>query len=70
MLCLSQGMMGQLTSLGLVEESNIENKKNEIKRGFYFIPEIKFVGENMLYAGTPTGLYKCDISNLDAVQWE
>lgn len=25
MLCLSQGMMGQLTSLGLVEESNIEN---------------------------------------------
>lgn len=24
----------------------------------------------MLYAGTPTGLYKCDISNLDAVQWE
>ena len=70
LLCLSQGMMAQLTSLGLVEESNIENRKNEIRRGFYFIPEIKFVGENMLYAGTPTGLYKCDISSLDAVKWE
>ena len=70
MLFAVQGMMAQLTSLGLVEESNVEGKKNEIKRGLYFIPEITFVGENMLYAGTPTGLYKCDISNLDAVQWE
>ena len=65
-----QGMMAQLASLGLVKESNVQDKKNEIKRGLYFIPEITFVGENMLYAGTPTGLYKCDISNLDAVQWE
>ena len=65
-----QGMMAQLASLGLVKESNVQDKKNEIKRGQYFIPEITFVGENMLYAGTPTGLYKCDISNLDAVQWE
>lgn len=69
-LFVSQGMMAQLISLGLVEESNIENKKDEIRRGFYFIPEITFVGENMLYAGTPSGLYKCDISNLDVVQWE
>ena len=70
MLFVAQGMMAQLISLGLVEESNIENKKNEIRRGFYFIPEITFVGENMLYAGTPSGLYKCDISNLDAVEWK
>ena len=70
MLFAVQGMMAQLTSLGLVDESNVQDKKNEIKRGLYFIPEITFVGENMLYAGTPTGLYKCDISNLDAVQWE
>ena len=70
MLFAVQSMMAQLTSLGLIEESNVEGKKNEIKRGYYFIPEITFVGENMLYAGTPTGLYKCDISNLDAVQWE
>ena len=67
MLFAVQSMMAQLTSLGLIEESNVEGKKNEIKRGYYFIPEITFVGENMLYAGTPTGLYKCDISNLDAV---
>lgn len=70
MLFAVQSMMAQLISLGLVEESNIENKKNEIRRGFYFIPEITFVGNNMLYAGTPTGLYRCNISNLDAVEWE
>ena len=70
MLFAVQSMMAQLTSLGLIEESNVQDKKNEIKRGLYFIPEITFVGENMLYAGTPTGLYKCNISNLDAVQWE
>lgn len=69
MLFIVQGSMAQLISLGLVEESNIENKKDEIRRGFYFIPEITFIGENMLYAGTPSGLYKCDVSNLDAVQW-
>ena len=65
MLFAVQGMMAQLTSLGLIEESNVQDKKNEIKRGYYFIPEIKFVGKNELYAGTPTGLYKCNISNLD-----
>ncbi len=44
MLFAVQGMMAQFTSLGLVEESNVEGKKNEIKRGYYFIPEIMFVG--------------------------
>lgn len=68
---ITQSMMAQLISLGLVEESNVENKKNEIKRGYScFIPEVKFIGGSMLYAGTPSGLYKCNISNLDAVQWE
>ena len=70
MLFAVQGMMAQLTSLGLIEESNVQDKKSEIERGYYFIPEITFVDESMLYAGTPTGLYKCNISNLDDVQWE
>ena len=68
MLFAVQGMMAQLTSLGLVEESKIG--KDAAYAHTFFIPEIKFVGESMLYTGTPTGLYKCDIGNLDAVQWE
>ena len=68
MLFAVQGMMAQLTSLGLVEEAKIG--KETAYGHTFFIPEIKFVGKNELYAGTPTGLYKCDIGNLDAVQWE
>lgn len=67
MFFIAQGMMAQLTSLGLVEESKIGQEVAYAHS--FFIPEIKFVGENELYVGTPTGLYKCDISNLDAVQW-
>lgn len=67
-----QGVKAQLFSLGLVEESNIEKEiPNGIKRGyFYFIPEIKFIGDNLLYVGTPNGLYKCDISVPTSVEWE
>ncbi len=68
---ITQSMMAQLISLGLVEESNVENKKNEIKRGYsYFIPELKFGEDNSLYAGTPTGLYKCNLSNPEDIEWE
>ena len=68
---ITQSMMAQLISLGLVEESNVENKKNEIKRGYsYFIPELKLGEDNSLYAGTPTGLYKCNLSNPEDIEWE
>ena len=72
MFFIAQGLMAQLISLGLVEESNIEKEiPNGIKRGyFYFTPELQFVSDNQLYAGTPNGLYRCNISSPNAVKWE
>ena len=56
----AQTMMAQLTSLGLVEESNIlKPKKEGIKyRYMNYIPELSFVDE-YLYVATPDGLYRC-----------
>ena len=70
MFFIAQGLMAQLISLGLVEESNIEKEiPNGIKRGyFYFTPELQFVSDNQLYAGTPNGLYRCNISSPNAVR--
>ena len=54
-LCTVQGMMAQLTSLGLVEESNIAT----VDKGGYinFIPELSFA-DDYLYVATPEGLYR------------
>ena len=55
MLSIAQGMMAQLTSLGLVEESNIAAVD---KNGYMnFIPELSFA-DDYLYIATPKGLYR------------
>ena len=59
---LTQGMMAQITSLGLVEESGIQEGQL-----YYVIPQMRFVGDK-LYVTTPEGLYKRDVS-CDA-KWE
>ena len=62
---LTQGMMAQITSLGLVEESNIAN----VDKGGYmrFIPELSFV-DDYLYVATPKGLYR--ILYKSQTEWE
>ena len=53
--CMTQGMVAQLTSLGLVEESSITTVN---KNGYmHFIPELAFV-DDYLYVATPNGLYR------------
>lgn len=54
MLCFAQTMMAQLTSLGLVEESNAKARVTGYSN---YIPEISFVGD-YLYVGTPKGVYR------------
>ena len=57
MLCvMTQGTMAQITSLGLVEESNIAT----VDKGgnLCFIPELSFA-DDYLYVATPNGLYRC-----------
>ena len=55
MFCMAQSMTAQLTSLGLVEESDIANvNKGGLLR---FIPELSFV-DDYLYVATPKGLYR------------
>ena len=65
MLCFTQGMMAQLTSLGLVEESNIPSGIN--RPYLYYVPQMQFVGDG-LYVATPEGLYIKDVSN-KAEEW-
>ena len=62
MLCMAQGMMAQLTLLGLVEESGLP--KGQL---YYVIPQMRFI-DDKLYVTTPEGLYKRDVS-CDA-KWE
>ena len=68
MLCFAQTMMAQLTSLGLVEESNLST----VDRGgaMTFVPEISFIGD-YLYVATPNGLYRylCKNTN-EPSEWE
>ena len=66
--CITQGMMAQLTSLGLVEESNIANAdKNGAMR---FIPELSFEGD-FLYVATPNGVFRNPYKEVEAItQWE
>ena len=67
-LSMSQGMMAQLTSLGLVEESELASKWNSIRKGSLdYVPKFSFVEDN-LYAATPTGLYRSKCTSLG--EWE
>lgn len=63
--CTVQNMKAQLTSLGLVEESNIANVN---KDGYMnFIPELSFV-DDYLYVATPKGVYR--IPYKSQAEWE
>ena len=59
-LFLTQGMTAQLTSLGLVEESDIAAAEEDGIKYLYmhYIPELSFV-DDYLYVATPNGLYRC-----------
>ena len=67
-LLAAQAMMAQLTSLGLVEESNIANAdKYEAMR---FIPELSLAGD-YLYVATPNGIFKTPYKDAEASsKWE
>ena len=67
-LCITQVMMAQLTSLGLVEESELVSKWSAIKEGALgFVPKLSFDGD-YLYAATPNGLFRSSSASLD--KWE
>ena len=67
-LFLAQSMMAQLTSLGLVEESNISSV--DTKGAVRFVPEISFIGD-YLYVATPNGLYRYLCENTEEQsEWE
>ncbi len=67
-LCITQVMMAQLTSLGLVEESELVSKWSAIKEGALgFVPKLSFNGD-YLYAATPNGLFRSSSASLD--KWE
>ena len=68
MLFAVQSMMAQLTSLGLVEESELGSQWNSIRKGsFDYVPKFSFIDDN-LYAATPTGLYRSKCASLG--EWE
>ena len=68
MLFAVQSMMAQLTSLGLVEESELGSQWNSIRNGSLdYVPKFSFVDDN-LYAATPTGLYRSKYTSLG--EWE
>ena len=63
-----QNIMAQLTSLGLVEESNIASEWNTIRDGALgFVPKLAYNGD-YLYAATPNGLHRSHCDSLGA--WE
>ena len=68
-LFLTQGMTAQLTSLGLVEESDIAAAEMDGIKYLYmhYIPELSFV-DDYLYVATPNGLYRCLYRTLS--EWE
>ena len=68
MLCFAQTVMAQITSLGLVEESNIA--KADKDGAMRFIPELSFAGD-YLYVATPNGIFKTPYRDAEASsKWE
>ena len=66
MFCIMiQSITAQVSSLGLIEESNIPLGTNS--PFLYHIPQMRFVGDR-LYVATPKGLYTKDIS--DSGKWD
>ena len=68
-LCAAQGMMAQLTSLGMIEETSIENAINKGLVSRVYRPQMTVIDEH-LYIATVRGLYRHDVDDTATTEWE